>query len=79
MTIAYIRRYYSVPAKVGMLVTYRGRECKITGTSGARLILRLTDRPKSVRMIVHPTDEHLKYPEPGNDSQPTEDGRGGKG
>lgn len=63
MTITYIRRYYSVPAKVGMLVIYKGRECKITGTSSARLLLRPTDKPKSVRMIVHPTDPELKYPE----------------
>lgn len=63
MSIEYIRRFYNVPAKVGMLVKYQDRECKISGTHQASLILRPTDNPKAVRMIVHPTDPNLKYPE----------------
>lgn len=65
MTIALIRQQYSVPAKFGMAVAYKGIPCKIVGTSSCRLLLMMLGKPKTTRrLIVHPTDEHLKYPEP---------------
>lgn len=59
MSISYIRQYYGVPAKIGMKVSYRGRECWIVGTSGPHLKLR--SAVMGVRYIVHPKDVDLRY------------------
>lgn len=51
---SYIRRYYGVPAKRGMRVTYQGKPGVITGTSGPHLRVRLDGEKNS--LPYHPSD-----------------------
>jgi hypothetical protein len=53
-SIKYIRKRYHVPAKIGQVVTYNGREYRIAWAVDGALILR-----DEVR--VHPTDPGLDY------------------
>lgn len=53
MSIAYIRKRYGVPAKRGGRVLFDGKPGVITGTSAARLRIRLDGEKRSE--IYHPT------------------------
>lgn len=64
MSLAYIRRYYGVPAKRGGRVTYKGMPGVITGSSDAHLRVRLDGETESV--ILHPT-WNVTYGEPAPD------------
>jgi hypothetical protein len=59
MSMDYIRRTYGVPAKRGLRVTYRGRHCRIVY---ADHWLRLRPLDGGRKLIVHPTDDDLRYP-----------------
>lgn len=52
--IDWIRNRYKVNAKIGALVTYKGREYRIAWAHDGALILRSELR-------VHPTDPDLEY------------------
>lgn len=67
MNLAYIRKHYNVPAKVGARVEWTDpRGQKWAGTiagcaEGARLKIRFdADRDKATRRILHPTD-NVRY------------------
>ena len=57
MSMEYIRTYYRVPAKRGGRVIYTGsagaRQGTITGSRGARILIRLDGEPNA--MVFHPT------------------------
>ena len=55
MSMEYIRKSYAVPAKRGMRVRFMGREGIITGSDGARLIIKTNDQKRV--LICHPTWE----------------------
>lgn len=45
MSARYVRSYYRVPARVGMIVTIDGRRARIVGFDGARLKVCLHGQP----------------------------------
>lgn len=60
MSMEYIRRYYGVPAKRGMTITFQGEPCVIVGSQGAHLRVRVSWRKRPVP--IHPTWE-VVYPD----------------
>lgn len=63
MSMDYIRSYYRVPAKRGGRIEYTGSNSKgrrgvITGSRGARLLIRFDDDGRTY--VFHPTWE-IKY------------------
>lgn len=67
MSMEYIRSYYRVPAKRGGRVEYTGdksnvRQGVITGSRGARLLIRFND--DNCTYVFHPTWEIRYLQEP---------------
>ncbi len=60
MSMEYIRRYYKVPAKRGMRITFCGHPATITSTTGPYLRIRIDGDERT--SVVHPT-WRIEYPE----------------
>ena len=58
MSMAYVRRFYGVPAIRGRRVSYLGREGRITSADHR---LRVKFDGDSFTSIIHPTEEGLVY------------------
>lgn len=58
MSVAYVRRYYGVPARRGARVVFDGRPGVITSCPGAYVRVRLDGEKQSV--LAHPT-WHMTY------------------
>ena len=59
MSMAYIRRHYAVPAKRGMRVVANRETGTITGSTGARLRIRIDGQRRAG--LYHPT-WRIQYP-----------------
>jgi hypothetical protein len=66
MSLEWIRRYYSVPAKRGGRITFRGESGRITGSRGQYLLARLDAEPK-ILLNLHATWE-VVYVNPAQES-----------
>jgi len=51
--LEYIRKTYGVPAEIGRSISFNGSAGEIVGTQGARLKIRLDERPLET-LLVHP-------------------------
>lgn len=60
MSMAYIRKRYSVPAKRGQLMTFNGRRARITSAHGAHFYIRMEESGRRVGPF-HPSDADLRY------------------
>ena len=64
MSLAYIRRFYGVPAKRGAYVEYIDKRVRyvgtITGSSDAYIVVKPCHEPNK-RKLFHPADENVKY------------------
>ena len=58
MSMAYVRRYYGVPARRGARVTYNGRPGRITSADHR---IRVRFDGDNFSSIIHPTEEGLIY------------------
>ena len=61
MNCEYVREYYGVPAKIGELVEYKGREGIIYEDRGQYIGVNFDDNKPGVISNVHPKDPGLKY------------------
>jgi len=52
--LEYIRKTYGVPAEIGRSILFNGSAGEIVGAQGARLKIRLDERPLET-LLVHPT------------------------
>lgn len=59
----YVRDYYGVPARIGMLVTYKGEPGIIYKDGGNYVAINLDKDKPGVVSLIHPTDPALVYSE----------------
>ena len=61
MNCEYVREAYGVPARVGLMVTYRGESGVISKDRGNYVGITLDSEKPSQVSNVHPTDPNLVY------------------
>lgn len=61
MNCEYVRDYYDVPACIGRIVTYKGKQGTIYEDGGNYISVNFDDDKPGQTINIHPTDPNLAY------------------
>jgi len=61
MNCEYVRNYYGVPACIGRIVSYRGKQGIIAKDGGNYICVNFDEDKPGVTCNIHPTDPELVY------------------